>query len=359
MLDFSALFSLPESAAFPEIQRHFIDRALNLNAIYELLVALGIVVGLILLIMLLLHFRPRKPYVPTDWITDKVHIANLLGMGISQRAKLELQFPVKEDTRRPSLRCALIAIEKKSLILDASGITPLSSMWEGRTVDCFFMLRRQESYDFYAFASTVISIKQENENCTVQLALPERIESRQKRSYLRITPPDEYMLGAALWLGPNLPEVTQRNDLALWPRPSRLWIPGTTEDFSIRDISSGGLRLFLPRHTLAEDMEYVHISNQFIVMLDLWEPDKEQRVRFWLLCRMQSPVLDFETRGMDIGAQFLAWGKAVEGGGTSLLWLKLASSGEVEPLGNWVMRRHLEIFRDSEQAMGFAQRQQQ
>jgi hypothetical protein len=27
-------------------------------------------------------------------------------------------------------------------------------------------------------------------------------------------------------------------------------------------------------------------------------------------------------------------------------WLRLPSSNEVEPIGNWIMRRHLEIFRD-------------
>ena len=64
-----------------------------------------------------------------------------------------------------------------------------------------------------------------------------------------------------------------------------------------------------------------------------------------------------KTKGMDIGAQFLAWAKPAESGGSNLVWLKLASSGEVEPLGNWIMRRHLEFFRESEQSLGFASKQ--
>jgi hypothetical protein len=165
------------------------------------------------------------------------------------------------------------------------------------------------------------------------------------------------MLGAAVWRGLDMPESLEMNDLALWSKPSRIWLPGMREEFAIRDISSGGLRLHLPRHILAEEMDLIHTSTQFIVMLDLWEPDKAQRLRFWLLCRMQSPALDLETKGMDIGAQFLSWAKAADTGGSNLIWLKLASSGEVEPLGNWIMRRHLEFFRESEQSLSFAQRQ--
>jgi hypothetical protein len=84
-------------------------------------------------------------------------------------------------------------------------------------------------------------------------------------------------------------------------------------------------------------------------MLDLWNPDKAQWLRFWVYCLMQSPVLDFETKGMDLGAQFMVWAKPAKNGDSALLWLKLASSGEVKPLGNWIMRRHLEYFREREQ----------
>lgn len=357
MPDPITFFLAPEYASFWEIQRHFLERTLNMNAIREALLVFGVVVGVLVLVMLILHFRPKKAYVPQDWILDAEQIRNTISVALNQRANFELQFALEGETRRPALRCSLMEIGKTDLLVEASGMASLSSRWEGRSVECFFMLRKLETYSFYAFSTTLKHIKTTESSCRIRLSIPERIESRQKRSYLRINPPEEYTLGAALWRGVDMPEALERNDLSLWTKPSRLWLPGTREEFCIRDISSGGMRLHLPRQILAEEMDFIHVSNQYIVMLDLWEPDKAQRLRFWLLCRMQSPVLDFESKGMDIGTQFLAWGKPAETGGSGLLWLKLASSGEVEPLGNWIMRRHLEFFRDSEQSVGFAQRQ--
>jgi hypothetical protein len=356
MSDTFSSLPVPGNASFLDIQRHFLERSLDMDALSTVLIGAGIVVGIILLVMLFLYLRPKENYVPQDWILEAAQIKELLSLTLTQRAKMELHFAVEGSSRRPALFCAPISIENSSLLLETSGLTTLSSKWLGWTVDCYFMLRKQESYSFYAFSAPIAEIQTRKDICYIKLPLPSRIESRQKRSYLRIVPPEEYLLGAAIWRGSDMPESLERNDLALWARPSRIWLPSVREEFTIRDISSGGIRLHLPRHILAEEMDYIHVSNQFIIMLDLWEPDKAQRLRLWLLCRMQSPVLDFETKGMNIGAQFLSWAKPAESGGSNLAWLKLASSGEIEPLGNWIMRRHLEIFRESEQALGFAQR---
>lgn len=348
-----AFFSIsPQAAPFWEIQRHFLTRTLNVEAIREPLIGVAVIVGVLGLIMLIRHLRPKKPYIPQDWVLAPDQIKATLNLALSQRAKFELHFPSENEARRPALRCSGIELQGEDIILEASGLVTLSERWEKKNVDCFFMIRMRENYVFYAFTSTIIQIRTIKDFCQIQIKRPDRLETRQKRSYLRIAPPEEYMLGAALWRSADTPPNDIRGDLAQWPKPSRIFLPGTREDFTVRDISSGGLRLHLPRHILAEEMEFIHISAQFLLMLDLWDPDKAQRLRFWMLCRMQSPVLDFETKGMDLGAQFLAWAKPAEPGGSSLLWLKLASSGEVEPIGNWIMRRHLEFFRETEQTPG-------
>lgn len=357
MVDLHSFIPAPAASSFFEIQRHFLERTLDLEAMRNLLLAVSIAVGVILLLMLIRLFRPQKPYAPQDWVMEQGAIRDILTEALSQRAKMELHFASEGEGRRPALRCSAMRVDDKTLLLEASGLTTLSHQWEGRRTDCFFMVRHKDNYVFYAFTTTIVAITEKKDYCLISVALPEKLETRQKRSYLRITPPEEYMLGAAIWRGPDMPDDSVRDDLALWPEPSRIWLPGTREDFIIRDISSGGVRVQIPRHMLTEEMEYTHISTNFLMMLDLWEPDKASRLRFWLLCRMQNPVLDFETKGLDVGAQFLAWAKPAGQGGSALVWLKLASSGEVEPLGNWIMRRHLEFFRESEQAVGFGQRQ--
>ncbi len=342
----------PLSASFWEVQRFFLDRNFDLAAMKDALIILGSIVALLLLLILYFGIRNRnRPYVPQDWIVDFKEIRAVIQEGLDQRVKFELQFASQDGSRRPALRCAGVEIQNKILVLEATGLTSLSSRWAGRTVDCFFLLAGKEQNMFHAFTTTVDSIHVVKTLCFIRLLLPQKIESRQKRSYLRIIPPDEYLLGAAIWRGSDLPEEGARDTLAVWPRPSLVLLPATRVDFSVRDISSGGMRVHLPRQALAEEMPHINASNQVMLMLDLWDPDKMQRQRFWLLCRVQNPVLDFETRGMDLGLQFLAWAKPQETeSGSSLVWLRLASSGEVEPLGNWIMRRHLDFFRETEQA---------
>ena len=349
MTEFFISFLVPEASSFWEIQRTFLKGNLDFAAVKDLLYFVAAAVGVIVLIMLALHLRPKKVYVPQDWIFDPDQIKSTLSMALSQRSKFEMQFAAEDTIRRPALRCAAYELDSRSITLEASGLSALSRRWIGKTVDCFFMLRKREHLLFYAFTSTIVDLSMSNNICFIKVAIPDRVETRQKRSYLRIVPPEEFMLGAAVWRGLDMPKEVEWGDLSSWKKPSLIWLPGTQEDFTIRDISSGGMRLHLPRHTLTEETDLVHISTQFIVMLDLWDPDKAQRLRFWVLCRMQSPVLDFETKGMDLGAQFMSWAKPAKNGDSSLLWLKLASSGEVEPLGNWIMRRHLEYFRESEQ----------
>ncbi|CAK7049569.1 MAG: hypothetical protein DELT_00980 [Desulfovibrio sp.] len=349
MTDLFTFILSPETSSFWEVQRSFLEGKFDFQTLQEGLLLVGIIVGVLVAVMLVLHLRPKKAYVPQDWILEPDQIKSTLSIALSQRAKFELQFTHDESVRRPALRCSAYELDSRGVTLEASGLTALSRRWIGKRVDCFFMLRRREHLLFYAFSSTIVDLSTSNNICFIKVGIPEQIEARQKRSYLRIVPPDEFMLGAAVWRGLDMPKDVERADLALWPKPSFIWLPGTREDFTIRDISSGGMRLHLPRHTLAEETDLIHISTQFVVMLDLWDPDKAQRLRFWVLCRMQSPVLDFETKGMDLGAQFLAWAKPARNGDSALLWLKLASSGEVEPLGNWIMRRHLEFFRENEQ----------
>ena len=88
-----------------------------------------------------------------------------------------------------------------------------------------------------------------------------------------------------------------------------------------------------------------------IVLLDLFDPENGKRLRWWMRCRIQSVWVDLPRRDIHLGLQFQAWAKPREARsdadtGGELEWLRMSSSSEVEPIGNWIMRRHLEMFRD-------------
>lgn len=353
MIDFFPLFISPATSSLWEAPRTLLGGELDFSAARDLLFVLGGIAGALILVMAFLRLLPRKTLPPPDWLVEPEQIREILGDALAQRSKFELQFTHGEASRRPALRCSAHEMDSGSITLEATGLSSLSRHWIGRETCCFFSIRNRELFRFFAFTSTVTGIFTRDNICYVTIAMPEKIETRQKRSYLRIAPPEECMLGAALWRGKDSPEKEDLTDLANWPAPSLMCLPGTREDFTVRDLSSGGVRLHLPRHVLAEERDLIHISTRFVLMLDLWDADKAQRLRLWAHCRMQSPVLDFETKGMDIGAQFLSWAKPAENTG-GLIWFKLAPSGEIVPLGNWIMRRHLEYFREREHNDAFA-----
>jgi hypothetical protein len=350
------LLLFPKSAAtLGEIQRHFLERTFDASMVLEWLIGFGVIIFLLAVGILFRAFRNRRRvYVPKDWVLDPRAIREVLQLALDQRAKFELQFKALQGGRRPALRCSGVRLEGLFLTLEVSGLQKLSSRWAGKEVECFFQVLDQDRAMYHAFATRVKDVSVQADRCCLRLHIPDRLESRQKRSYLRIAPPEEYLLGAAVWRGTDLPDEDIRDDLQAWAKPSLVYLPNVSAHFSVTDISAGGVRIHIPRAYLSEEVRRINISDRLISMLDLWDPDRAQRMRFWMLCRVQTPVLDFETRGMDVGLQFLAWAKpkeSMEGG--QVEWLRLSNSGEIEPLGNWIMRRHLELFRESEQDASF------
>jgi hypothetical protein len=93
-------------------------------------------------------------------------------------------------------------------------------------------------------------------------------------------------------------------------------------------------------------------AEQLLLMLDLLDPDQTKRLRYWMLCRIQNVWIEHASRDVHIGMQFLSWARPKESSvprqkTLGVEWLRLSSSNEVEPVGNWIMRRHLELFREN------------
>lgn len=349
-LSLSSLISAAETGTSLRLVQRFFAEGLDLGTAMPWAIGLGsivIVLSAAILIINVLH--RRRPYVPQDWITDPKEIRSVFERALDQRSKFELQFSPGQGGRRPALRCIAARVEGRFLVLEAIGLKTLSDRWVGREMDCFFQIVHRGNALHHAFKSSLESIRVINDYCFIRIFIPERLESRQKRSYLRIVPPDEYLLGAAIWHGEQMPPPKDHENLSAWPRPSLAYLPAVTRQIMVRDLSAGGARVHIPKDCLGNSAPHLTTGARILFMLDLWDPDKTKRMRCWMLCRVQNPVLDFETQGMDLGLQFLAWARPRETGeGGALEWLRLSRSGEIEALGNWIMRRHLELFRESE-----------
>ena len=315
-----------------------------------------LIVGLIILFGALLalwrYYRDStRNMTPLGWIDSPKQIQQILHNAVRYRSTFELQFPHRGVQRRPILRSAPEDLTSSALILEAEGIKNIARNWTDRPVNCYFKINVKGQHIYYAFSTRIkrVEIKARG-RCSLALHLPERMENRQKRAFLRITPPKEYMLGAALWVGRHMPALEDLPHMERWTKPALVVLPGKgKEQFEISDISAGGARLTIPRKEMLLAGLELGVAENLVLIVDLLNPDDRSRMRFWLHSRVQNFAAQYDTHNIEAGLQFLAWA-APKDDKTELQWFKLNRSLEVDLLGNWIIRRHLELFRDNPEA---------
>lgn len=316
-----------------------LSRALVFIAIFALLL---IIVGVIYYIRV-----SSKKFVPLGWIQNEKQIMQILRGAVRHRSTFELQFPHRGVQRRPILRCSPDEVTPQGLILEATGVKNVARNWTERQVNCYFKINLNGQHIYYAFNSRIKAVEiKRGERCALTVHIPKRLENRQKRGFLRIVPPDEYMLGAALWAGNRVPSPENIAHMGKWLKPSLAYLPGRNEQFYISDISAGGCRILIPRKELLDTGLELGIAQHMLLLIDLLNPDTSQRLRIWLQCRIQNMAAQYDTRRLETGVQFIAW--ATPGDNLpELEWVQLDSGSEVDILGNWIIRRHLELFREN------------
>ena len=334
-----------------DTQQSFYSRTFDIQAVETWLLGLAVIIIAIvgyLSVRGLLNKRVR--YFPHGSITNPRMIQKIIRQAFDQRRLFEVQVQTESGRRRPTLRCAPEYIGQDSFTVEISGLKSLSDKWIGRAIAVFFRLQVEGEFTYYTFSSRIDGIHLPQPGvCHITLPMPTSLENRQKRSFLRMVPPPEFLMGAALWNGDAMPPPEKLNDVTLWPRPRLLLIPERMEQFTILDLSAGGIRLSVPNKIIRGMQLHFASAEQLILMLDLFDPEQSKRLRFWVQCRVQNVWVEHDTRHVLMGLQFQSWARprdGVEFGSGGVEWLRLSSAQEVEPIGNWIMRRHLELFRD-------------
>lgn len=352
---FTALVALCPSAALAASLsgvQNTLDGSTSRNDITRVAITLGVLVIFAALMALLRYYlESRKKLTPLGWVDSPKQINHILHNAVRYRSTFELQFPHRGFQRRPILRCSPDDISSAGLVLEAEGIKNIARNWTDRPVNCYFKINVKGQHIYYAFSSSIKSVEiKPRGRCSLTLHLPERLENRQKRAFLRIVPPREYLLGSAMWIGRNMPRLEDLPRMERWPRPALVMLPGKgKEQFEISDISAGGVRLTIPRKEMLMAGLELGIAENLVLILDLLNPGDRSRMRFWLHCRVQNFAAQYDTHNIETGLQFLAWAVPKEDQ-TELDWVKLNRDLEVDLLGNWIIRRHLELFRDNPEA---------
>lgn len=295
-----------------------------------------------------LRRRCRRDALPAYMIVKKSVIMDVMQQALEERSKFEMKFLPSEYTR-PVAVCSLEELDASSLTFDLGPDLKATRSWINRMTEFYFRVQGgKKQHVYYRFASPIVGVRRltNNVNCIV-VEFPETIELQQKRAHLRIEPPSQYLLGAAIWQekGEEKPALVKK-----WGKPHLVFQPGkAVNPFSIEDLSAGGLRLMVTRAALRENNFNVGVGQRLYLILDLYDPETSRKRRFWLLCRVQHVYEDFETRNAEFGLQFVLHGRLKkendEEAALQVEWKPVTNEG-VELLGGWIMKRHLELYRD-------------
>lgn len=421
---------VPAAASFlAEISRNFGNYQADFSMVREFVLIVAAVAALLAAVLLVAGLRQRgQRYTPEGWVNDPHVIRELFEAAILQRGRFEMQF--HGPTGRRSTYCTAVSVSRTALTLECSLLRTVPESWKGREVDCYFRTQQKRMQVYYQFTSVITGAHRApsadrtiprgpdaaDAVWLVDLALPEKLERRQKRAFLRLDVPRNLVLGLAAWpMGQDtpapadgrrlgtpllaLPDATSLNSFTARATPpvhavgseqehaptSVVPVAGSgASDAGVTDapssascsetahhddmvaplfpdisralpvallnLSGGGLRLLLPRATVravtGRGMN-IDVGGRFTALLELYDPQHDRSLGFWLQCRIQNRFVAFEARDVELGAQVLAWGQARDAAPHMADWKPLSDEGEVEPLGNWVIRRHLELYRES------------
>lgn len=299
-------------------------------------------------VILLNHYVLRpEPKIPIGTLMGRDEVTQLLQSALDQRNKIEFTFSREEQVSRP-LHCAIESIHGGNLILDAGDFIQAHKGWLGRPVLCYFRVSSRSAggaSQFYALESEVAGVNKRADGSTlITLPVPDRVKMQQKRIHLRLEPPMEYMLGVAVW--PELMNEDGARELRLkrWGKPALARHAGATEMMRVANLSAGGMRIDLPRETLKETGYDFEIGQSYYILTELYDPDMKRKQRLWFVARVQNRFEDFMTKDLEVGLRFTEIGRIADPEAMEIAWDKVPNHG-VDALGNWIQRRHLELYR--------------
>ncbi len=327
---------------------YFKNPSLSPERIAMLLGLFAVVVVAILAARFVFKYRlARSIYIPAGDIHDPSKILQILDQCIVRRSKLEFRIVGRQSGGQI---VSGMPVEVKSGHVKLTMSVPFSPSQEklaGEKVHCYFKIRQDSRDIFFNFLSSIDRIgKGEAGFLELAIALPEVLIAGQKRSFLRIDPPRDFILDIALW-----PEYIDSNtgwraDIEAFPEPILTNTAEHPRTLDLSDISAGGTKLILDKVALGKSGLTITKGTRFILRLNLWNPVEQNELPLWLICRTQQYTGAAGEPKTTLGVQFVAWSQPQNADMHLLNWHKLDSDDdEVPPLGNWVAKRYLEHYR--------------
>ncbi|MEW5772231.1 MAG: hypothetical protein AB1916_01785 [Thermodesulfobacteriota bacterium] len=259
----------------------------------------------------------------------------VLQAAVNRRAALDIFLGEKDPTS-----FQLAALDRDTVQVTAPITLPISPDVAGKEVDCFFRIPSHapgEEWDFYRFRGRIQGLlRGEDKELILAIALPERVETGQKRQFFRLKPPRGLVLRVAVW--PGKEARTPVRDL---PKPGLRYQVDKPASFRLADISAGGLLLEGLNSGVQDCGLPLEPGSEWFFLVSVQDPGRNDRHDWWLTAALVNRQAGAP------GRQRLAF--KLTGFASSLKvdapdWEAVPDDG-VQVMAAWIFQRTLELTR--------------
>lgn len=261
----------------------------------------------------------------------------ILNTAVDQRSTFRLEVQSGE-LKGHKAEGVCVQITDMWLVLDMGGAFA-ANMYEGEEVQVFFQTSYRRKPSYYQFRTVIAGTHRKMQSTMLRLPIPDHLEPGQKRSFLRITPQHDSVLGIGFWpISDTAPLPVSVSKL---PPPLLNFRPEKSELIRLDNLSAGGMRLAVDDDIDLLTMVDLDKGSQILCLLVLRGAGNDKKpLALWVACTITA-FGQAEGRVNHLSLKFTNWASR-ETGQDDIRWFPLSKDKSVALLATWVMRHHLE-----------------
>lgn len=267
-------------------------------------------------------------------VTQKRIVTEMLELAMDQRNifRLELQSNEFKGYRIEGL-CT--KFDQQHIYLDTSGAF-VSQKLRGEQALVYFQNMYRKKRSFFQFYTHITHVENRGGRHILRLAMPTALDTGQKRSFFRLTPAQDVVLGLGIWpmQGMSLP-----HSIAQLPPAPLHFLPDSGDNISLTDVSAGGMHIILGNQIEIPPQISKGAPILCLLRLKTIDPDHPPLI-FWFITTVVMYTVEHDN-SHSLSLRFSSWA-LTEAGQKNISWFPVLRDEGVPPLSAWLMRHHLE-----------------
>ncbi len=326
---------------FRSISRNFISWTINETSLF-IISALLFLICLSLVIYLIFNKIAQKK-AKSDFFTisDPSTIMEILRQAMIDRSTFQVSLNPESAY---SLKCSLEEVTSDDMVLELPAyIRSIKSQMVGRKVYVIFGIPYKKQMIFYYFSSKIKGSFKKDDYLFLRIEIPNSLELRQKRNFLRIETRLEDFIDLIIWRERFLSTGELVKNLKDLGKP--IYKKMENVFFPVVDISALGIRLKFTRIELNDLVgRELDKGDGFIIYFKVKDERRDKIYSFLVHGIVKNVYKDPIGKYVEYGIQFIEQGKVSEDS-KFIKWEKIDPKTGIRELSDWVMQKHLYYYR--------------